>query len=238
MKCYDVIVIGSGGGTKLVRPCADLGLKVAIIEKGPLGGTCLNRGCIPSKMLIHTADVATTIRSAHRFDLQLEGAIKTNFKNLISRVNHTIGVDSKSIAPIYEKHPNIDLYTGPGHFLADHIVEVGGEKLTAEKIFVGIGTRPAIPSIEGLESTPYMTSEEALTSENQPKKLLVIGAGYIACELGYFFGALGTDVHFIVRSELLRKEDKDIRTAFSNSFKKRYTIHEGLIPVKVQHANG
>ncbi len=238
MKHYDVIVLGSGGGTKLVRPCADLGLKVAIIEKGPLGGTCLNRGCIPSKMLIHTADVATIIQECSRFNLHVDGKLSVDFKALVERVDKTIDADSNSIAPAYDKHPNIDLYPGEGKFISDHTVQIGDVQISGDKVFVAIGTRPSIPKIEGLEGTPYMTSEEALRETKQPKKLLVIGAGYIATELGYFYGALGTDVHFVVRSELIRKEDKDVRKAFSKSFKKRFSLHEGLVPVKVEYTEG
>ena len=237
MKKYDAIVIGSGGGTKLVRPAADLGLKVAIIDKGPLGGTCLNRGCIPSKMLIHTADVATIINEADRFNLNVSDKPTVDFAALVKRVNETIEKDSQSIHPVYEKHPNIDLYECEAKFIDDKVLQVGNETLTADKIFIACGTRPQIPNIDGLKGTPFMTSEEALKNTKQPKKLLVIGAGYIATELGYFFGALGTDVHFVVRSELLRREDKDVRKAFATSFKKRFSVHEGLTPKEVKHTN-
>lgn len=234
VKEFDVIVVGSGGGTKLVRPVAALGLKVAIIEKDKLGGTCLNRGCIPSKMLIHPADVATIMREADRFNFDAVTP-KVHFEQLVERVSSTIDQDSDSIAPAYEKDSNITLIRGAAKFIDDKTLEVNGEKITAPKIFLGIGARPSIPHIEGLENTPYMTSTEALRVKKQPKKLLVIGGGYIAVELGYFFGAIGTEVHFIVRSKLLRNQDPDVQTEFSKSFKQRFNVHEGCKPIKVEH---
>ncbi len=98
-KHYDVIVIGSGGGTRLVTPVANMGKKVVIIEKGPLGGTCLNRGCIPSKMLIHTAQIASFIRDAKRFEINIKGTFEVDFEHLIKRVCSTIEQESESIAP-------------------------------------------------------------------------------------------------------------------------------------------
>ncbi|MCP5492781.1 MAG: dihydrolipoyl dehydrogenase [Chlamydiales bacterium] len=237
MKKYDVIVVGTGGGTKLVRPVADMGLKVAVIEKDRPGGTCLNRGCIPSKMLIHPADVATVMREADRFNIKGVDPV-VDFAALVERVDKTIDHESASIPFVYEKHPNIDYIPHEARFVKDRVLEVNGEQITADRIFLGVGARPDIPDIEGLKGTPFMTSNEALREKKQPKKLLVLGAGYIACELGYFYGALGTEVHFIVRSTLLRKQDKDIREAFTQSFKKRFSVHEGLVPDKVEYEDG
>ncbi len=233
MKHYDVIIIGSGGGSKLTRPCANLGLKVAIIEKGKLGGTCLNHGCIPSKMLIHPADVATAVREAHRFNLYPQQQFPIAFSDLVQRVNQTIDHESASIAPLYHDHPNIDFYPHNAAFLSDRSLIVNGIEITADKIFLPIGARPLIPKIKGLENTPYMTYYEALRNQTLPKKLIIIGGGYIACELGYFYQAMGADVHFLVRSSLLRKEDKEIQTAFQTTFSKHFNVHFGVQPEEV-----
>ncbi|WP_194847046.1 dihydrolipoyl dehydrogenase [Candidatus Neptunochlamydia vexilliferae] len=223
-KHYDVIVIGSGGGTKLVTPVANLGKKVAIIEKGPLGGTCLNRGCIPSKMLIHTAQLASLIRDAVRFEIQMEGSFEIDFKHLVQCVSETIDKESESIAPYYHDHPNIDYYPYEGHFVDKEVLEAGGERLTADKIFLAVGARAAIPKIPGLEGTPYMTYQEALRNLKKPKKLIVIGGGFIATELGYFFSAIGVETEFLVRSILLRPEDDDVREAFQEAFAKQVKL--------------
>jgi len=144
MKHYDIIVIGGGGGTKLVSPTAKLGYKVAIIEEDKLGGTCLNHGCIPSKMLIHAADVAWTIKEAGRFEIALPGSPEVLFHDLITRVNNTIDEESNSIVVDYEKNPNIDFYPTHAKFLNNKEVEVGGEILTADKIFVAVGAKANI----------------------------------------------------------------------------------------------
>ncbi len=238
VKHYDVIVIGSGGGTKLVRPVASLGYKVAIIEKGPLGGTCLNRGCIPSKMLIHAADVVRAIGEAHRFEVIPKENPEIAFSDLMKRVKATVDEESVSIAPLYDQNPNIDYFKGSCYFIEPKVIQIGNEKISADKILISVGAEPYIPEIKGLENVPYMTYEEALRLEKQPKKALVIGGGYIACELGYFYGALGTEVEFIVRSEFLRNEDKDVRAEFDRVFSERYTVHKGWRPIEVAYDQG
>ncbi len=237
MKKYDVIVIGSGGGAKIVSPAARLGLKVACIEKSALGGTCLNRGCIPSKMLIHPADVAIEIKQAHRFDIHNNPTFDVNFERLITRISQTVDADSQKIAAGYERNPNIDFYHAEAQFVSNKIIRVANEEITAEKIFIAVGARPHIPTIEGLTETPFMTSTEALRNTKLPKKLIVIGAGYIAVELGHAYGALGTEVDFLVRSQFLRNEDSDVAEEFTKVFCQRHNVHFGAAPLKVEHRN-
>ncbi len=235
MKKYDVLVIGTGGGGKLISPCARLGLKVAAIEKAALGGTCLNRGCIPSKMLIHPADVASELKSAAKFDLQVNTTFSVNFTNLIQRISKTVDSDSASIAVGYGKNSNIDFYPYPARFVADKVVSVNGETITADKIFIAVGARPFIPEIPGLAGTPFLTSTEALRNTRLPQKMIVVGGGYIAVELGYAYAALGTEVHFLVRSKLLRHEDTQVADEFHRVFAKQHHIHTGATLTQVQH---
>lgn len=234
MKEYDVIVIGGGGGTKLVRPCAELGKKVAIIEKEKLGGTCLNRGCIPSKMLIHVADIISMAKESEKLGLKFKGH-SINFEKLTTRVSNTIDKESDSISPGYESHPNIDLYTDHAQFIKSSVIAVGDQKIKGKKIFVATGADAKIPPIPGLQGTPYMTYRQALRSKKQPKKMIVIGGGYIAVELGYFYAALGTDVTFLIRSGLIRNEDKEIQEAFKESFTKQFNCKLGLDFESVSH---
>ena len=224
MKHYDVAIVGSGGGSKITRPAANLGKKVAIIEEAELGGTCLNRGCIPSKMLIHAADVAKGIVSSHKYFIHHSGDFQVDFQGLVQWVSKTIEEESQSIAPLYEAHPNIDLIRGRGRFVEGKVLQVGEEKITADKIFLAVGAKESIPPIPGLEGTPYMTYRSALRCETQPKRLIVIGGGFIAVELGHFFGALGTDVTFLVRRQILRFEDSDIQSEFEKAFSKHHHV--------------
>lgn len=238
MKKFDIIVIGSGGGSKIITPASKLGLKVAVIEEAALGGTCLNRGCIPSKMLIHPADVASTIQETKKFDIHLDPIFSVNFANLTARISATVDRDSAGIAAGYQKNPNITFYHARGKFVSNKVVRVAGEDITADKIFIATGARPSVPDIEGLKGTPFMTSTEALRSTTLPRKLIVVGGGYIAVELGYAYGALGSDVHFLVRTKLVRWEDGQVADEFYRVFSKKFPVYLGAVPTKVQHQNG
>lgn len=237
MKQYDVIVIGSGGGAKITSPAARLGLKVACVEKDALGGTCLNRGCIPSKMLIHPADVAADIKEAYRFDINNNPNFEVNFEKLITRISQTVDRDSAGIVAGYQKNPNIDYFHGKAAFQSNYVVRVGDDEITAPKIFIAVGSRPKLPLIDGLIGTPFWTSTEALRNTALPKRMVIIGASYIAVELGHAYGALGTDVHFLVRSRFLRQEDSEVAEEFSKAFSKQYDCLFGAFPKKVEYAN-
>ena len=238
MKKYDVIVIGSGGGSKITTPASRLGLKVAVIEKDRLGGTCLNRGCIPSKMLIHPADVAQEVREAARFDIQNNPNFTVDFNKLVTRISNTVDADSYGISAGYGKNPNIDFHHGTASFIADKVIQVNGEELTADKFFIAVGSRPSIPQVEGLNETPYMTSTEALRNTSLPKKMIIVGASYIAVELGHAYGALGTEVHFLVRSRFLRQEDVEVAAEFTRVFSQKYQCHFHAVPQKIEHRSG
>ena len=238
MKKYDVLVIGSGGGTKISTPAASLGLKAAIIEKAKWGGTCLNRGCIPSKMLIHPANIAHQVKESSKYGLKTKYN-GVNFEKLTSRITREVSKDSRSIPKWYDTKKNLDYYEGTAKFISDKVVEVNGKIITAKKIFIAVGGRPFIPPIPGLHGTPFMTSTEALRSKILPKKLLVIGGGYIAAELGHAYGALGSDVHILVRNQaLLTREDSEVSKEFTKSFSKQYNVHFNVNTEKVSYKNG
>ncbi len=238
MKKFDVIAVGSGGAAKISSPAAAVGLKVAVIEKDKLGGTCLNRGCIPSKMLIHPADVAMHIKEAHRFDILNNSAFRVNFANLIARICATVDADSAKIEHSYNNHPNITLYVGEAKFVQDKVMEINGETITADKIFLAVGTRPQIPDIPGLAGTPFMTSTEALRNTHLPKSMIILGGGYIACELGHAYGALGTQTHVLARSRLLRAEDEEVAAEFTRVFEQHHDVRLGSVPSRVEYRDG
>ncbi|KAJ3320348.1 hypothetical protein HDV06_005379 [Boothiomyces sp. JEL0866] len=233
-KHFDVLIIGSGSGSKITRPAASLGYSVAIVEKGPFGGTCLNRGCIPSKMLIHPADVMAEIEEANKFNITVSKPTIDKQK-LVKRVCESIDKDSNSIEPLYAKIPNLTVYRGECKFTGTHTIEVNGVKVSADKIFIVAGCRANIPTIPGIEGTPYLTYAEALRLEEQPESMLVLGGGYIAVELGYYFGMTGTKVEFAVRSQMLSAVDKDIRQIFQDEFSKRFPVHLQIKPISVSY---
>lgn len=220
---YDIVVIGAGAGAKISTPSSKLGFKVALCEKDRLGGTCLNRGCIPSKMLIHPADVASTIHESGLFEIDAEMK-SVSWRKLVERVAKEIDQESFSINPNIESNPNIDWYKEPVRFIGEKKLQSGDTVFTADRIFIAAGSRPNIPDIKGLKDTPYMTSTEALRCYEQPKDMIVIGGGYIATELAHFYAALGTHVHMFVRSQFLAHEDSEIRAEFTRLFAKHPNI--------------
>ncbi len=236
-KKYDVIIIGGGAGLKIARPAADLGFKVAVIEKDRLGGTCLNRGCIPSKMLIHPADVIAQINEAATLNIQVDSKPILDIEKLVQLVSNTVDEESQSIEPLLENHPNIDFYRCEARFTAPNQLQVRNEKIYGEKIFIAVGTRPYLPPIRGLEKTPYMTSTELLRAQKLPRSVAIVGAGYIACELGHYLHACGIEVHFIVRSQFLRNLDTDLQQHFTEIFSKRFKVSY-FAPQRVNYENG
>jgi mycothione reductase len=243
LQKFDLIVIGSGSGLDVANAAYQRGLRVAIVEKGRLGGTCLNRGCIPSKLLIHSADVAETIKSAHVFGLKVEG-FSVDFHSIVERVNGIIDLQSEKIRKSFEGKENPKLFANECKFVGEKMISIEGGGsghsdsndngnnetiiITADKILIASGTRPRIPEIDGLKESGYITSDEALRLKKQPKVLTIIGGGYIACELAHFFGALGTKINIIqIREVLIPDEDEDISRKFTEVFSKKYNVYLG-----------
>ncbi len=235
MKKTDVIVIGSGGGTKIAIPAAQRGLTVALIEEDAFGGTCLNRGCIPSKMLIHPTEVAEHARHAHRLGLDVEGELRLRFADIMQRIGRDVGETSLAVRERHETHPGITVYSGHAVFVSDKVVMINGEALTADRIFIATGSRPELPPVEGLAGTPYITSREALQLSAVPAKMLVVGAGYIAVELGGAYRAYGCDVQFLVRSRFLRGLDDDVTAEFERGFLPHHKVHKPFTLDRVTH---
>jgi dihydrolipoamide dehydrogenase len=224
MQQFDLMVIGSGSGLEVSSEAAGLGLSVAIIEEGPFGGTCLNRGCIPSKMLIHCADVMDTIKSAHIFGIQVT-VQGIDWKHIIARAADEVDADARAIEEGNRQADNITVFKGRGSFVGPKTLEVNGEQISAETVLIAAGTRPMVPEIPGLGSVPYITSDEALRLPEQPRRLAILGGGYIAAEMAHFFGALGTEVTLIHRgSQLLRAEDDDVARRFTEVFQRKINM--------------
>ncbi len=148
MATFDVIVIGTGSGLEVSSDAADRGLSVAVVEEGPFGGTCLNRGCIPSKILIHCADVMETIQRAELFGIKAT-VESVNWQHIIHRASHEVDNDARSIEEGNRQHPMITVYKGRGRFVGEKTVEVNGEQITADTVVIAAGTRPSVPEIPG-----------------------------------------------------------------------------------------
>ncbi|MCI0503823.1 dihydrolipoyl dehydrogenase [Candidatus Micrarchaeota archaeon] len=223
MQNFDLIVIGAGSGLDVAAAAAARGMSVAIVEEGPMGGTCLNRGCIPTKILIHSADVVQTIKEAKEFGIDVKG-YSVDFNKVMARAR-TVDADAASIEANLRKAKNVTLFKERGAFSGPMTLMLKEGEITADKIVIAAGTRPAIPPIEGLDKVPYMTSDEALKAEALPKELIIIGGGYIACELAHFFGSMGSKIQILQRNvRLLPDEDEEISQKFTELFSKEYPV--------------
>jgi len=224
VKKFDVIVIGAGSGLTISSAAAERGLRVAVIDQGPFGGTCLNRGCIPSKMYIQSANVMEDIQRAHLFGINAK-VTGIDWKRIVSRVTRTVDTEAREVEQGNRSVKNITVYKDTARFIGKKKLQVGKDVLTADKIFICTGTRPSMPPIPGLDTVKYITSDEALRLSKQPKSLTIIGGGYIAAELAHFFGALGTDVTVLQRSPMmLTNEDAEIAHAFTRVFARKHTV--------------
>ena len=221
---FDVMVVGGGTGRDIVLAAEEQRLRVALIEKGPVGGTCHNRGCMPSKMLIHSSDVAETSRSGERFGVtsRIE---EIDFPSIVRNVFAVLDAETQEREQALRRSEYVTFFQMDGRFIGPKTMKVGDKQITADKVFIMGGTRPAVPKIKGVESVPYLTSDEALRLDRQPRRLVVIGGGYIAVELAYFFGSLGTEVTVLVRGErLLDREDSEISEWFSREFCAKHRV--------------
>jgi mycothione reductase len=232
---FDLIVIGSGSGLDVANAAATHhGLKVAIIEKDKMGGTCLNTGCIPSKLLIHSADVAKVIKHADIFGIKVDG-FSVDFEKIVERVNTITDSNSMAIKKSYENSDNPKLFAKECRFVGKKMISLGRTNMsdeeiiiTAENILIASGTRPKIPKIKGLLESGYITSNESLRLKQQPRTLTFIGGGYITCELAHFYGSLGTEINIIqIKEVLIPKEDKEISHKFTEIFSKKYNVYLG-----------
>ncbi|WP_042661814.1 dihydrolipoyl dehydrogenase [Haloferax sp. ATB1] len=243
MNEVDFLVIGSGSGLDVANAAANRGQSVAVVEKGPLGGTCLNRGCIPSKMLLYHADVLETIESADAFHIDAE-ITDVDFAEMVREVNEDVSGDADSIRNGLRSSSQHDLYEGEGRFVDERTVEIVSgvdedSRIRAETVLIAAGTRPAIPDIDGIDDVDYLTSTEALQLETPPDHLVIVGGGYIAAELGHFFGTFGSDVTIIGRRpNLLPEADEEVAEAFTDRYAERFTVHTGHAATAASESNG
>ncbi len=222
---YDLVIVGAGSGNMLpTEEFADW--RVAVVEADRFGGTCLNRGCIPSKMLVHTADVAETVRHAARFGISAcwRGADWPAIRDRVfDRIDplHEQAVD-------YRRAHGVDVFLGEARFAAPKVLIAGDEEIHAERFVLAAGSRPRIPEVSGLEDVPYLTSDTVMRLDRLPKSMIVLGGGYIAAEMSHIFGALGTRVTIVARGDqLLSGHDAAIRSRFTELYQQRFDVRLG-----------
>jgi dihydrolipoamide dehydrogenase len=238
MKNYDVIVIGSGAGSIISDEATTHGLKVALIDRGPfIGGTCLNWGCIPSKMLIYTADRIVEIIEARKLGIEAE-VKKIDFRSIMERMRKSRRGNQVHIKEGIKQSENLAFYEGEGHFVDNYIIEVNEEKLRGERIFIASGSRPFIPPIKGSEYVDYLTNESVLELKERPDSLIIIGGGYIAVEFGHFFSAMGTEVTIIEMADrLVLSEEPEISALLKNELSKRMKVQINALAEEIKESD-
>ncbi|MYB04068.1 MAG: mycothione reductase, partial [Acidimicrobiaceae bacterium] len=197
---------------------------IAIAEHGLFGGTCLNVGCIPSKMFVYAAEVAALAADSERLGVRtsFDGA---DWPAVRDRIFGRIDPIAEGGLDYRQGLPNVTVYTDTARFVGPRTVAVGDQTITAERVVVAAGARPAIPDVHGLAGCGYHTSDTIMRLDDLPERLLVLGGGYIAAELGSVMGAFGSQVTFVLRGDtFLRREDDEIRSRFTDAYSRRFDV--------------
>lgn len=224
---YDIIVLGSGpGGYVAAIKAAQLGGKIAIVEKDNFGGVCLNWGCIPTKTLLKNAKVYQYILNSSKYGVDIPdlSAVTLNWENMLSRKEKVVGKLTSGVEYLLKKN-GVDIYRGFGTVIDKNSVEVGGKVIRCENLILSTGSTPRIPDIpgikEGLASNFVVTSKEALDLPSIPEELVILGGGVIGVEFATLYSSLGTRVTIVQNiDKILEFMDHDVVAEMEDILKK------------------
>ena len=226
MKNFDLVIIGTGSGNSILNHrFADW--RVAIVERGVFGGTCLNVGCIPTKMFVHSADLAAGPRSSGRLgvDLTLDGVRWTDVRDRIFGRIDPIAAGGRTYRTEHEDNANVTVYAGTARFTGPRQLEINGETITADRIVLANGGRPVVPDVPGLDEVGYYTSDTVMRLDELPRRMVIIGSGFVSAEFAHVFSSFGVEVTVLARSgALLRHEDGDISARFTELAKDLWDV--------------
>lgn len=241
-----IVVIGGGpGGYVAALKAAMLGADVTVVEKGKVGGTCLNVGCIPTKALLACSDVLNTVKEAKKFGINFEADVKADFAAIMERKEKVVTNLVKGIEYLFESK-GVKLVIGSGRLVSNKEVEVTKEdgtkeSIQADKIILATGSIPVVPRFLPYDGKNVMTSDEVLNLKEQPKSMIVVGGGVIGCEIGQFLSRLGTEVKIVeMLPQLLPLEDEDTAKILQRSFKQgkiKFFVGDGISTVEVGEGN-
>lgn len=226
---FDLIVVGTGSGTELAQAMIEENsdVKIAVIDKDEPGGICLTRGCIPSKLLIYSANVVKTIQKAKDFGIHVE-LKHVDSAAVLNRMRTLTDRDINMIRSGLGNTRNIKYFHAAAEFVEPYTLKVGGEIIKSKMIFLSIGSRPTIPHIEGLKETGYLTSDTILRLTQLPESFAIVGGGYIAAEYGHFLSAMGCKVTIIGRNpQFIPDEEPEVSALAKMELQKNATIITG-----------
>ena len=215
MKTFDALVIGTGqAGPALAARLSGAGMKVAVIEKAKFGGTCVNDGCTPTKAMVASAYAAHMARRAGEYGVLLDASPRLDMKRVKARKDQIVRGSREGVEKWMEGLKGAKVYRGHARFVGPAEIQVGSEKLAADKIFVDVGGRPLVPKMPGLDGVPYLTNVEVMDLDFVPEHLLVIGGSYVGLEFAQMFRRFGSRVTVVeMGPRLVAREDEDVSLA-------------------------
>jgi mycothione reductase len=235
VRHFDLVIIGTGSGNSIIGPEFD-DWDIAVIEQGRFGGTCLNVGCIPTKMFVYAAEVASTIRHASQYGIDAT-VDKVRWTDIRDRIFGRIDPIAAS-GEHYRTHenPNVTVYKGWCRFIGEKRLDTGtGETITADRFVIAAGARPLIPPEVARSAVDHYTSDTVMRMDALPQRMVILGGGYIASEFAHVFSALGVQVSMVARgSALLRYHDETISQRFTAIARQRWDVHLGQVPSTVE----
>ncbi|HEM7893947.1 MULTISPECIES: FAD-containing oxidoreductase [Burkholderia] len=212
---FDAIVIGTGqAGPPLAARLSAAGMKVAIIERGRFGGTCVNTGCIPTKTLIASAYAAHLARRAGEYGVSVGGRVTVDMKAVKARKDQISGRSNHGVEQWVRGLANTTVFQGHARFERADAVRVGDALLEAERIFINVGGRAQVPAMPGLDTVPYLTNSTMMDVDFLPAHLVIVGGSYVGLEFGQMYRRFGSRVTIVEKGpRLIRREDEDVSQA-------------------------
>jgi mycothione reductase len=221
---FDLVIIGSGSGNSVVTPDFD-DLRIAIIEAGTFGGTCINVGCIPTKMFVHVAEIAASVRDGSR--LGLDATIdKVRWTDIRDRIFGRIDAISAGGREYRAHGHNTTLFEAEARFVAPRTLQLStGETITADRIVIAAGARATIPPEVTASGVPFHTSDTIMRIDSVPRRLVILGGGYIGAEFAHVFSAFGSEVTLLSKYDrLLNDLDNDLSTHFTRAAQRQWDV--------------
>ncbi|NOY84892.1 MAG: dihydrolipoyl dehydrogenase [Nitrospirae bacterium] len=241
MDTFDVMVIGAGSAGRYgARAAAEHGAKVGLIETGPFGGLCILKGCMPTKAYLRSAELVGLIQRGPTLGVYTEGKIRIDFAHIKKRKDGLIAEMAHYAKMGIDGEKNITLLTGSARFLSPEKIQVGTRIYTCKKYLIATGSKETIPPLPGLAETGFITSDDALSMEELPASLILLGGGVEALEFGQFFHRMGVNTTIIQRSaHLLSAEDCDVGECLGEIFRKDgIALYTGTAIKQIKMKNG
>ena len=215
MRTFDAIIVGAGqAGPPLAGRLTAAGMNVALIERKLFGGTCVNTGCMPTKALVASAHAAHLARRVGDFGVRLSGEVGIDMPAVKARKDKVSRDAREGVERWLRDMQGCTVFTGHARFTASRELEVGGERLSAERVFLNVGGRAAVPDMPGVGTVPYLTNTTILELDAVPRHLVVVGGSYIGLEFGQMYRRFGAEVTIVEKGpRLIGREDEDVSQA-------------------------